>query len=486
MKLLRPLIVPLLLAITPALGGCGALLSGKGGEGSPEDASSTHPGVSDESCVPVKDRIEQRQSGPVWVARVEDPAETTLRLMACAPGGLDRLDQSKKMPSEHWHQGFQDRPWDTVTSALIVVSLGRRKALTYDIAMGALHAERVEPAALREALASMDLPGDVKEAFAKQYEAARQVSREKAARLKGREDEKALLEIPPRVVEERQAYFKKYAQDLEAFDALAARVDAALRGKTADAALLQEAVALRDRHVTACAADPEREVRWCWRGPITWPLTLMIRDLAVAARDPLRAEIERSTLRLLTGRGGVVVDSLVRALYAAQTDGGRRSVDWIWMPPLAEPENPELDGVVGDSVVSASGTVERITEKGDATTFHFKTFQYVRIKYKCVSWGKEWQRNVWKEWKLVPVCLKQEEVSREPDIREAAPDITVPAAEARSIKVGDVLDAYVMADTRRGFVHRVSRKLPGKKYSGALPLAQIRFMPLPDDEIGKD
>jgi len=381
-----------------------------------------------------------RSDGKIFVPS-DGPRDAQILKLVCAQSYVAD-GTSKDHAYVAWHAAFDDRRFDAVRAAMIVVDCegsGWCRPPYVDVpAHMQWYAMQATPDAVSAELAQSSLPPAVKKAFLDRYVVARQQALADAESIEHSPDAEALFGGPRQVRGARKAYFAKFAADLEVLDATLAELQKADVERRVDPELQKRAIVLRDKHVLACVAEKSFSTYLCWHGTIARPLTRAIAWQAVLAKDALTAKTEHATLaygqdvQTAAAQIAMVQDRLREGAAGwgpwrvAGVDDGPLEQE---VKKLQVTLRPALGFVAG---VSPTGVIAFEPSTSGSTSYDCSG----EVRYEQTSNGIRSYR---------PCTVASEHY----ETVYIAP-VTVPAAEVKGVKPGQVALVTFDAKTRRG------------------------------------
>jgi hypothetical protein len=387
---------------------------------------------------------------------------------------------------ERRHKIFDDRRPDLAMAALNVIDCAETKGFA-KVALGlcTYYAELYDDASLRAAIAPLALSDDVKSAF---VSASRSGKSRVAAFVADFDPRRKHLyiEVPHGVIEQRRAYFAKHAALYSKLDALEARAKQARAAQKEPRALVDALVAVRGEYLRECGnAD-------CRFDPLVIETTQELVLLGVAANDELLARGENYLLQEPAAGRHLFSVETGTAIYAATEkeardyasyESAKRTLDATTLaarfgttPPIQiDPQGdfagseqlPDLTAVLGNNDAQweqVAGVVLSVNEAGKSANGE----RLARVSFRSVvsSYAIESCHDTDKISSVsfdasgngaVHYETRCNTIGTQTDVQKVAP-VLVPDTEARGLRAGEVLLAFVAKDTRAGLVLQATVK----------------------------
>lgn len=372
------------------------------------------------------------------------------------------------------HFAFDDRHVDPLQASLIVtgcVDHGTCEARrSYVVGQMVPYAEAVTPQSVQQAVARLDLDPSVRDAYVEHYTAARATVLSLADQMPEK-DVAVCLDLPQQIRERRAGDYETLADHYAQFDALWPRLRGVMDNEAGDAALLAEAVALRDATVAACYERTALEPLQCWHATPARPLTEAVFRMAIRQGDTPRARVEQETLKSAPDQ--FMVGNEISFAQSKQLSPSGSYTAWDRRPTIAY--DGTLDAAVrsmGGEVDGVVAEVEGIQRSGDEATIRLKTQVEKKTHHICketdkidrVKNGKVYYKQKCREGKTET-------------IRTAFEPVTVPAADVARLETGALVNVVIDPKTRRGHVLEVVSSLKAG-FNGKRPRVQFRSTPL--------
>lgn len=380
-----------------------------------------------------------------------------------------------KRPYVQAHFAFEDRRPDPLQASLIVtgcVDHGTCEAKrSYVVGQMATYAELATPRAVEQAMAGLELPDGTKAAYLKHYADARAQVLELADAMPDK-DVEVCRELPRTIRDRRADDYETFADHHDRFEALWPRLSGVMAGDSGDQALLDEAVALRDEHVAACAERSTLEPLLCWHATPARPLTEAIARMAARQGDAARARVELETLE-----SGPDLFTTGNEISYAQTKqmgrGGstRAYTAWDRMPTIGHDEDlAKLAGSM-DGLEWVTAEIERVETTGDEATIHLQTRVSKRTDFICKDTSKIDRIDNGKVYYKQKCRKGKTHVTRTP-----FDPVTVPATDVPGLVEGQMVKVVVESSSRRGHLLEVVADKAG--LSGKRKRLRLRSTPL--------
>ncbi|MEX1361857.1 MAG: hypothetical protein AB1Z98_01955 [Nannocystaceae bacterium] len=477
------LLVGSLLTLTPMLGGCTVLQS---------------LGLS-----PKTDRADVAEVGPLpnatceahWastptppLADPDAPAELAVMDSLCWPlvredpraGAMDARATRRKLGARdrHYvqaHFAFDDRHPDPMRAALIVtgcVDHGTCESKrSYVVGQIASYAELATPEAVERELAGLELPDTVRKAYQEHYVEARTQVLEMADAMPDK-DVEVCRTIPQQVRARRADEYETFAEYYTRFDALQPRLSGVMRGESGDAALLAEAVTLRDEQVRACFDRSALDPLDCWHATVARPLTEAIARMAVRQGDAARARVEHETLESAPDQFTTGNEISYAQMRAMKGSSSAPYTAWDFIPSF--PRDPELAKEVAElskDLEWVKAEVDRVEVAGGQATIHLLTKVTKKTANICKETNKVDRIDNGKV-----IYKKKCRAGKTTTTRTPYAPVVVPAADVRGLEHGQLVSVVVEPKSRRG--HLVEGLATTASFGGKRARLRLRGTPL--------
>lgn len=405
-----------------------------------------------------------------WRPNPDTAVREQLEGLVCF-GVLDRGPTADARAYVVQHHRFDDRTFDPVVAALIVVGCAADGACAAGAEPESLgqvlhYAQDATPALVRKAVLALGLDREVQDAFLKRHELDRQWVLDQA-KLLGPRETAIYVAVPEQVRARFKAHWKTFAPFYKRYDKLAPKVDAALADVGAPTKTLEALTAdvrrLRDDYVLKCAKGKTLSAQECLLGPLARPLTDRLVRLAIATRQAVPAAAENTLLKLGLDQGTAAAQILTAQAAAVEAESSLREQydtareegvdqptldDAYGSPPPVTLPPPAWEASRGGrgyrnalrnlapAVDLVEGTVRGVKGKGDTLEV---AFEDSRAADECDEGDDE--------------CAQAPGRRTDP--------VLLAAADARPLKPGNQVEVVVDRDTRKGLLVKAFRTRAG-------------------------